>query len=146
MEYTYIAAISGLFLVVFFLVALWVRRSYMRFCEREDQKDRISVLRKEILSAKTYIRTTYSTPMDHSVADNLLPKIDFLLKLISNKSSNDQEREMRMLRDLLAETFVRLRGNYMDVQYVLSPLNTFRDRLVQEHLDWLREHMDGVEM
>jgi len=136
-----ICSVSALALIIissFF----YIRHRYRIFCQKEDQKERISIIKREILSAKDFVRTTYSTPMDHSVADNIIPKIDFLLKIIQNKDMDGQEKEMRTLRDMLTETFVRLRTNYMDVAMIVSPLNTLRDRLVQEHLDWLKEHMD----
>lgn len=128
--------------VVSYLAFLYVRHAYRDFCMREDQKERIGILLKEIGSAKDYARKEHSTPMDSSIPNNIVPKIDFLVSIIRNRDLPQQERDLTALRDMLAETFLRLRDPNMDVISVLSPLNTLRDRLVREHLDWIRDHMD----
>lgn len=132
-------AILGIISVGIFL---YIRAQYRNFCQREDQKERISLLRKKIASARTYIQTNYNTPFDTSIHDNIVPKMEFIEKLIMNKAPDDQERELQFLLDMLTETFVRLRDNYNDISLIVSPLNTLRDRLVQEHLQYIREHMD----
>jgi hypothetical protein len=109
---------------------------------REDQKDRISVLRRQIESARDYVRKTYNTPFDTSIQDNIIPKMEFIEKLIMRKDQNDQEKELKFLLDMLTETFIRLKENFNDVGSIVAPLNGLRDRLVQEHLNWLKEHMD----
>lgn len=127
---------------VSYLAFLYVRHAYRDFCRREDQKERVGILLKEIGSAKDYVRKEHSTPMDSSIPNNIVPKIDFLVSIIMNRDISQQERDLTALRDMLAETFLRLRDPNMDVISVLSPLNTLRDRLVREHLDWIRDHMD----
>ena len=131
---------------IFLAAYVYVRRSYREFCLREDRLERIDLLKREINSARQYVTDHYSSPDDRTVQANLIPKIDFLLKLISNKTPDLQERELKTLLDMLTETFVRLKTNYDDVTYILSPLNNFRDRLVHEHLDWLKDHMDEDEL
>lgn len=128
--------------VVSYLAFLYVRHAYRDFCMREDQKERIGILLKEIGSAKDYVRKEHSTPMDSSIPNNIVPKIDFLVSIIRNRDLPQQEKDLTTLRDMLAETFLRLKDPTMDVISVLSPLNTLRDRLVREHLDWIRDHMD----
>ena len=135
-----VSVLVGLLLVG----ASWffIRREYRNFCRREEQKERIVVLKKKVESARDYIRKTYNTPMDTSVQDNIIPKMEFIEKLIMNKSPDEQEKELNFLIAMLTETFVRLRENYDDVRFIVAPLNTLRDRLVSEHLRYIREHMD----
>ena len=138
-------ALSSAGLLISLTAFFVIRSRYRSFCIREDQKERISVIKKKISSAGYYIRKNYNTPMDTSIYDNVMPKVEFLEKLISNKSLDDQEKEYQFLLDMLTETFIRLKDNYDDVAYILSPLNSMRDRLVQEHIQFLKDHMpDGM--
>lgn len=140
---TQILIISAISVTFFFTLAwLYIKRQYRLFCMREDQKDRISVLRRQIESARDYVRKTYNTPFDTSIQDNIIPKMEFIEKLIMRKDQNDQEKELKFLLDMLTETFIRLKENFNDVGSIVAPLNGLRDRLVQEHLNWLKEHMD----
>ena len=142
-----IILLSAVLAFILFLSAyVYIRKSYREFCLREDRLERIDLLKREINSARQYVSDHYSSPEDNTVQMNLIPKIDFLLKLISNKTPDIQEQELKTLLDMLTETFVRLKTNYDDVTYILSPLNNFRDRLVHEHLDWLKDHMDEDEL
>jgi hypothetical protein len=120
---------------------LYIKRKYVAFCENEDQKERIAILRKKIESARDYVRKTYNTPFDTSVQDNIIPKMEFIEKLIMKKDQNDQERELKFLLDMLTETFIRLRENFNDVGSIVAPLNSLRDRLVQEHIQFIKDHM-----
>ena len=122
---------------------LYVRHQYRIFCRREDQKEHIALLRRRIESAREYIQKNYITQTNRSIYDNIVPKMEFIEKLILHKSPDEQEKELKFLLDMLTETFVRLKNNYDDVQGIVSPLNTLRDRLVREHLAYLRTHMDG---
>ena len=143
------AIISSIIILLFplsiVLSYLYVRRAYRIFCRREDQRDRISILRKKIDSSKEYLRENHSTPFDHSVPDNIIPKTEFLVKLISHKSPDEQERDLNQLLDILTETFIRLRNPYQDPRSITSPLNSLRDRLVREHIAYIREYSDGID-
>lgn len=108
---------------------------------KEDQKDRITILRKQIESARDYVRKTYNTPFDTSIQDNIIPKMEFIEKLIMKKDPDDQEKELKFLLDMLTETFIRLRENFNDVGSIVAPLNNLRDRLVQEHIQFIKDHM-----
>ena len=129
--------------VTFFFTLAWlyIKRQYKLFCMREDQKDRISVLRRQIESARDYVRKTYNTPFDTSIQDNIIPKMEFIEKLIMKKDPDDQEKELKFLLDMLTETFIRLKENFNDVGSIVSPLNSLRDRLVQEHIQFIKDHM-----
>ena len=134
-----IAVLSAVFLGFF----LYIRRQYRIFCRREDQKEHIALLRRQIESARDFIRKNYTTQTNRSIYDNIVPKMEFIEKLILHKPLEEQEKEFQFLLNMLTETFVRLKTSYDDVQGIVSPLNTLRDRLVQEHLSYLRTHMDG---
>ena len=139
---TQILIISAISVTFFFTLAwLYIKRQYRLFCMREDQKDRIAVLRRQIESARDYVRKTYNTPFDTSIQDNIIPKMEFIEKLIMRKDQDDQEKELKFLLDMLTETFVRLRENFNDVGSIVAPLNSLRDRLVQEHLQFIKDHM-----
>ena len=137
-----IAAISTL-LALSVCCFFYIRHQYRIFCHKEDQKEHIALLRRQIESARDFIRKNYTTQTNHSIYDNIVPKMEFIEKLILHKAPEDQEREFQFLLDMLTETFVRLKNNYDDVPGIVAPLNTLRDRLVQEHLAYLRTHMDG---
>jgi len=131
------------FSAILFCFFLYIKRQYKIFCRKEDQKEHIALLRRQIESARDFIRKNYTTQTDHSIYENIVPKMEFIEKLILHKSPDEQEKEFQFLLDMLTETFVRLRNNYDDVPGIVAPLNTLRDRLVQEHLAYLRTHMDG---
>ena len=133
-------AVSFAILFGFFL---YIKRQYRIFCRKEDQKEHITLLRRQIESAREYIRKNYTTETNHSIYDNIVPKMEFIEKLILHKAPEEQEKEFQFLLDMLTETFIRLKNNYNDVPGIVSPLNTLRDRLVQEHLAYQRTHMDG---
>ena len=125
-------------------VFFYVRYAYRDFCRREELAHRISILKREIGSARAFVNERYDHAFDHSIRDNIIPKMEFIQKLISHKPPEEQERELRFLRDMLIETFTRLKDSYDDVPAVVAPLNSLRDRLVQEHLQWLRDHMEDT--
>ena len=146
LQTTAIISCCGLILFpIVFLLRLYIRRSYRAFCLREDQKDRISVLKRKIDSSKDYLRENYSTPLDHSIPDNIIPKTELFVKLISHKSPDEQERDLNQLLNILTETFIRLRNPYHDPQSIISPMNSLRDRLVREHMAYVSEHSDGID-
>lgn len=100
--------------------------------------ERIDILRKKIHSSTSYIRTNFKN--DIQLQNNLIQKIGFIENLILKKSLNDQEKELDFLLDIITETFSRIYKNYDDVQYIMSPLNTLRDRIVQEHIQFIKDH------
>lgn len=120
---------------------LYIRRAYRIFCQKEDQKERINILKQKINSAKDYLRQNYSTAFDHSIPDNIIPKMEFLVKLISHRTLEDQEKNLYLLLNILTETFIRLKQNPQDPILIISPLNSLRDKLVQEHLNFIKENM-----
>lgn len=129
--------------VILFCFFFYIRHQYRIFCHKEDQKEHIALLRRQIESARDFIRKNYTTQTNRSIYDNIVPKMEFIEKLILHKTPEEQEKEFQFLLDMLTETFIRLKNNYNDVPAIVSPLNTLRDRLVQEHLTYLRTHMDG---
>ena len=125
---------------------LYIRHLYRDFCRREDQKERIDELRKKVFSANELIRTRYTTPMDHSVRDNLIPKIEFIVTLISSRDPEGQEKELSFLVDILTETFLRLETHYGEVDYIMAPINSMRDRLAMERIQFLKSVDEDAEL
>lgn len=121
-----------------YILFLYIRYKYRLFCQKQDQMERIDILRKKIHSSTSYIRTNFKN--DIQLQNNLIPKISFIENLILKKSLNDQEKELDFLLDIITETFSRIYKNYDDVQYIMSPLNTLRDRIVQEHIQFIKDH------
>lgn len=121
-----------------YILFLYIRYKYRLFCQKQDQMERIDILRKKIHSSTSYIRTNFKN--DIQLQNNLIPKIGFIENLIMKKSLNDQEKELNFLLDIITETFSRIYKNYDDVQYIMSPLNTLRDRIVQEHIQFIKDH------
>ena len=121
-----------------YILFLYIRYKYRLFCQKQDQMERIDILRKKIHSSTSYIRTNFKN--DIQLQNNLIPKIGFIENLILKKSLNDQEKELNFLLDIITETFSRIYKNYDDVQYIMSPLNTLRDRIVQEHIQFIKDH------
>ena len=121
-----------------YILFLYIRYKYRLFCQKQDQMERIDILRKKIHSSTSYIRTNFKN--DIQLQNNLIPKIGFIENLILKKSLNDQEKELDFLLDIITETFSRIYKNYDDVQYIMSPLNTLRDRIVQEHIQFIKDH------
>lgn len=121
-----------------YILFLYIRYKYRLFCQKQDQIERIDILRKKIHSSTSYIRTNFKN--DIQLQNNLIPKISFIENLILKKSLNDQEKELDFLLNIITETFSRIYKNYNDVQYIMSPLNTLRDRIVQEHIQFIKDH------
>ena len=121
-----------------YILFLYIRYKYRLFCQKQDQIERIDILRKKIHSSTSYIRTNFKN--DIQLQNNLIPKISFIENLILKKSLNDQEKELDFLLDIITETFSRIHNRYDDVQYIMSPLNTLRDRIVQEHIQFIKDH------
>lgn len=122
----------------------FIRHQYKDFCVREDRKERIGVLKARIRSAKPYLRKNYDSPIDHTVSADIIPKIEFCIKLIEKNPEDKQEYLFQKLLDLTTETLYRLRTDFDNIPAIVSPLNTLRDQLVQSHLDYIKDHLDGI--
>lgn len=136
--FSIIAIILSSVILSGYILFLYIRYKYRLFCQKQDQIERIDILRKKIHSSTSYIRTNFKN--DIQLQNNLIPKIGFIENLITKKSLNDQEKELDFLLDIITETFSRIYKSYDDVQYIMSPLNTLRDRIVQEHIQFIKDH------
>ena len=133
---------SVFFFIAAFLFAVYIRKSYKRFCQMEDMKERIEILKKKIFSARTYLRENYNTPESSQISKDIIPKIEFLVKLIEKTDINHQEEKFNLLLNLTTETLFRIKTDFYNVPAILSPLNTLRDQLVQDHIDFLRKYSE----
>lgn len=122
----------------------FIRHQYKDFCNREDQKERINNLKLKIRSAKPYLRKTYDSPIDHTISTDIIPKIEFCIKLIEKNPEDKQEYLFQQLLNLTTETLYRLKTDFDNIPAIVSPLNTLRDTLVQNHLDYIKDHSDGL--
>lgn len=130
----------------FFLIGtfLYIRMKYREYDLRETKKEQIEIIKKKIDSARAYFRKNYNNDFDHTVWDNISIKIDFCLKLISRRSIDDQVILLDKLFSMCYETGVRLKTNYDDVVYITAPLNNLKDDLVQYHLNYIKDSLEGL--
>lgn len=116
----------------------YIKNEYKEYCNRKDSEEYVDDLKKKIKEGLKYFKDNY----DSSVYSNIKIKTDFCYKLIDNKSLEEKKKYFKRLFDMLYETGVRLKTNYDDVVYITNPLNNLKSDLVEEHLDYLKEHSD----
>ena len=131
-------------LIIFLLIGgsiifyYYIKNKYREFCIMKDQEEAIDKLKDQIKEGLKYFKSNY----DNSVYSNIKIKTDFCFKLIDNKNLDEKLIYFKKLFDMLYETGVRLKTKYDDVVYITSPLNNLKNDLVEEHLDYLKEHSD----
>jgi chromosome segregation ATPase len=135
----FLPILFGSILILSLFSWFYLKYSYKQFCQKEDIKDRINILKKKIISAKTYLRHNYNTPETYHVIKDIVPKIEFLVKLIEKTDFNHQEEKFQILLNLTTETLYRLQTDFYNIQAIVSPLNTLRDQLVHEYLDYIKQ-------
>lgn len=125
--------------VVFILLSFfYIRMKYREYDRRETEKEKIEFVKLKIDSAIAYFRKNY----DRTVSDNVISKIDFCRKLISKRKLEEQSFLLERLFSMCYETGSRLRTNYDDVNYIVSPLNNITKELVDHHVRFLKDHID----
>ena len=126
----------GTIAILIFFLFLYIRSEYREFDRRETLKERILRKRAEIKSAQDYFRETY----EHNVYSSIKVSLDFCIRLILNKSPEEQLEGLENLYEVLYETGYRLKKDYADVNYILAPLVNFRTKLFEEQMDFIKEN------
>lgn len=126
--------------VTAYLSFLYIRMKYREYDMVETEKEKISFIKAKLDSASAYFRKNY----DHTVGDNVIPKIDFCRKLISKRKLEEQASLLDRLFSMCYETGTRLKTNYDDVNYIVAPLNGITEELVTYHVKFLKDHIDDI--
>ncbi len=115
---------------------LYIRSSYREYDRKESLKENILKERARIKQVQDYLRSSY----EPNVYSSLKISLDFCLKMIYNKSLEEQLVCLKSLYEVLYETTYRLKKDYADVNYILAPLVNFRSRLFEEQMDYIKEN------
>jgi hypothetical protein len=128
--------IFGVVILISYLIFLYIRSLYREYDRKETLKEKVLNYRVQIKQAQDYFRKTY----EHNIYASLKVSIDFCLKLIYNKSLEDQVKNLETLYKVLYEVGCRLKKDYTDVNYILAPLIHFRSKLFEEQMDYIKEN------
>ena len=133
-----VPAISVLALAIGAVTVFRIREAYLEYDRQQTLLEEDSVWVGKIAEILSYFRRTYSSDTDRQAYENVKTKTDFIMKLIRNRTLEDQVKLHKRTYDMLFETGARLSRNEIDVNLILSPLTNLYRELVEEHLDFLR--------
>lgn len=128
--------IFGTLLLLSYIAFLYIRSSYREYDRIENLKENILKERARIKQVQDYLRSSY----EPNVYSSLKISLDFCLKMIYNKSLEEQLVCLKSLYEVLYETTYRLKKDYVDVNYILAPLVNFRSRLFEDQMDYIKEN------
>jgi hypothetical protein len=117
-----------------------IRDAYREYDRQQTLLEEDSEWLGKIHEILSYFRDTYSSDSNRQVYENVKTKADFILKLIRNRSLEEQVKLHKRTYDMLFETGARLAKSEIDVYLILSPLTNLYRELVEEHLEYIREH------
>lgn len=123
---------------------LRIREAYLEYDRQQMLHEEDSRWMGKITEILSYFRKTYSSDTNRQAYENIKTKTDFILKLIRNRSIEEQVRLHKRTYDMLFETGARLAKNEIDVTLILSPLTNLYRELVEEHLDFIRKCDDEL--
>lgn len=103
------ASVVGLLIVISAAAYFYIKREYVKYCDRMNLRESIQERIDTLRSFQEYFRRTYDSNEDHTVYENIKTKTDFLMKLISKRSDEDKMRLYNRLFDMMYETGVRLK-------------------------------------
>ncbi len=126
----------GTIAILIFFLFLYIRSEYREYDRRETLREDILRQRASIKKIQDYLRENY----DHNVYSSLKISLDFCIKLIYNKSLEEQLEGLKNLHEVLYETGYRLKKDYADVNYILAPLVNLRTKLFEEQMDFIKEN------
>lgn len=119
-----------------------IHKAYIEYDRRKTKEEELEILKKSIKSAKEYFRKTYDNDLDSAVWTNVKENANFISQLIENKTIDEQLEYYDKLFKMMYETGIRLKKDFNNVQYIMQPLKTLRDELVEEHIEFLKNNMD----
>jgi hypothetical protein len=126
---------SIIFICCVLIGFFYIKFKYKKFIETETLKEEIIKIRAKIKNAQEYFKNTY----DHHVFFMIKTNIDLCLEIILNKNLNHQLVYLSKLYEKLYETGYRLKLNYDNPTYIISPLKNFREELAQELIDYIKD-------
>lgn len=126
----------GTVAILMFFLFLYVRSEYREFDRRETLKEGILEERAKVKKLQDHFRETYEA----NVYSSIKVSLDFCIRLIYNKSPEEQLEGLKNLYEVLYETDYRLRKDYADVNYILAPLVNLRTKLFEEQMDFIKEN------
>ena len=126
----------GTVAILIYFLFLYIRSEYREYDRRETLKEDILKERAKVKKLQDYFRETY----EHNVYSSIKVSLDFCIKLIYNKSPEEQLEGLKNLYEVLYETGYRLKRDYADVNYILAPLVNFRTKLFEEQMDYIKEN------
>jgi hypothetical protein len=136
MNLIYFATGSIIFIVFSYF---FIKYKYKKYDEIETLKEAIVVERAKIKDALEFFKNTY----DYHVFISIKNNVDLCLELILNKKYEYQITYLKKLFDKLFETGYRLKTNYYDPMYIITPLKNFREELAQELIDYIKDAERG---
>jgi hypothetical protein len=136
MNLIYFATGSIIFIVFSYF---FIKYKYKKYDEIETLKEAIVVERAKIKDALDFFKNTY----DYHVFISIKNNVDLCLELILNKKYEYQITYLKKLFDKLFETGYRLKTNYYDPMYIITPLKNFREELAQELIDYIKDAERG---
>lgn len=139
MEIVYITAGSIFFLGFGIFSFFYIKAKYKEFETNELLKEQIVKMRVNIKESQDYFRTNYNSDVYKMIKAN----IDLCLELILNKKLKYQLTYLEQLYKTLYETGYRLKTNYDDPIYIITPLKNFRAKLGEELIDYIKDALGG---
>ena len=135
MNLIYFATGSIIFIIFSIFIYYYVKCKYKKYDEIETLKEKIIDERAKIKQALDYFKNTY----EHHVFVSIKTNVDLCLEIILNKTYKYQITYLKKLFDKIFETGYRLKTNYDDPMYIITPLKNFREELAQELIDYIKD-------
>lgn len=143
MNSLYIFIISSSILILLGYIGFLIIRHYYRIYDyNETLKENVNQIITNINGALLYFKNKYNKNLDNTIYTNIKVKSDFIMKLISKKSLEEQRKYYDALFAMLYETEHRLLTKYDDVTYVTAPLNNLQETLANEHIAMLKKYAE----
>jgi len=113
---------------------LYINNLYKKYDQKESLKEEIDGLKKSVDEAMRYFEQTYCNDFDHTVYETLRIKVNFITKIIRNKSLEEQKTYYKKLYERLYETGYRLKTDFYNVEKIILPLSSLIKEICESYI------------